>query len=171
MWNPLQRPASFFLILLFFLISCSAKDDVSAIRKLVGDCARFAEEHDVKGIIKQTTEAFYASPGRHDRQGVRKILWWAFRQYGEFKILYPEPDVELIASDSAATCRVYFMIVRNKQTYPALKELYDDPEAWLEQVGKNADLYRLDLDFSKLDGNWCVTTARLAPFKGLGFDD
>ena len=169
MWNPLQRPASFFLIPLFFLIACSSKDDVSVIRDLVEDCARLAEEHDVKGIIKQTSEAFYASPGRHDRQGVRKILWWAFRQYGEFKILYPEPDIELMESDRAAICRIYFMIVRNKQEYPALKELYDNPEAWLEEVGKNADLYRLDLNFSKNDGDWDVTRAELAPFKGLSF--
>jgi hypothetical protein len=165
----LQRPASFFLIPLFFLISCSSKDDVSVIRNLVEDCARLAEEHDVKGIIKQTSEAFHASPGRHDRQGVRKILWWAFRQYGEFKILYPEPDIELMESDSAAICRIYFMIVRSKQEYPALKELYDDPEAWLEEVGKNADLYRLDLNFSKNDGDWDVSKAELAPFKGLSF--
>jgi hypothetical protein len=169
MWNPLQRPALLFLIPLFFLISCSSKDDVSVIRNLVEDCARLAEEHDVKGIIKQTSEAFYASPGRHDRQGVRKILWWAFRQYGEFKILYPEPDIELMESDSAAICRIYFMIVRSKQEYPALKEFYDDPEAWLEEVGKNADLYRLDLNFSKNDGGWDVTKAELAPFKGLSF--
>ena len=169
MWYPLQRPASFFLIPLFFLISCSSTDDASMIRKLVEDCARLAEEHNAKEIIKQTTEAFYANPGKHDRQGVRKILWWAFRQYGEFKILYPEPDIELMESDSAAICRIYFMIVRNKQEYPALKELYDDPEAWLEEVGKNADLYRLDLNFSKNDGDWDVTRAELAPFKGLSF--
>jgi len=169
MWNPLQRPALFFLIPLFFLISCSSKDDVSMIRNLVDDCARLAEEHDVREIINQTTESFYANPGRHDRQEVRKILWWAFRQYQEFKVLYPEPDIELMEAGNAATGRVYFMIVRSKQTYPALKELYDDPEAWLEQVGKNADLYRLDLDFSKLDGDWYVTKAELAPFKGLSF--
>lgn len=169
MWNRFPGQAVLFLILFCVLTACSAKDDVSVIRKVVEDCARLAEEHNVKKIIKQTTEAFYANPGKHDRQEVRKILWWAFRQYGEFKILYPEPDIELMESDSAAICRIYFMIVRSKQEYPALKELYDDPEAWLEEVGKNADLYRLDLNFSKNDGDWDVTRAELAPFKGLSF--
>jgi hypothetical protein len=152
-------------------MACSSKDDISVIRGLIEDCARLAEEHNAKKIIEQTTDTFYANPGKHNRQEVRKVLWWAFRQYKAFKVLYPEPDIELTEAGSTATGRVYFMIVRNKQTYPALKELYADPEAWLEEVGKNADLYRLDLAFIKKDDTWHVSTASLWPFKGLGFDE
>lgn len=171
MSNLLQRLALFSFAPLFFLMACSPQDDVSVIRQLVEDCARLAEEHNAKEIIEQTTDTFYANPGKHNRQEVRKILWWAFRQYKAFKIRYPEPDIELMETGRAATGRVYFMIVRSKLKFPGLKDLYDDPEAWLEHVGKKADLYRLDVAFKKNNDNWYVTTAHLSPFKGLGFDE
>lgn len=171
MSNSLPRLALIFLIPLSFLISCSDKDDVSVIRKLVEECAGLAEEHNAKGIIERTTQDFHAYPGQRDRMQVRKILWWVFRQYGAFEILYPEPRIELVETGRVAKGRVYFMIVRKDQSYPALKELYKDPDAWLEQVGQNADLYRLNLDFSKKDGDWLVEKARLEKFKGLGFGE
>ncbi len=171
MSNPVLRLALILLIPLSFLIACSDKDDVSAIRQLVEECASLAEEHNAKGIIEQTTQDFYAHPGQRDRMQVRKILWWVFRQYGAFEILYPEPSIELVEAGRVAKGTIYFMIVRKEQLYPALKELYEDPDAWLEQVGKNADLYRLNLDFSKKDGEWLVKMARLENFKGLGFGE
>lgn len=171
MSNPLPRLVFVFLIPFIILISCSDKDDVSVIRKLVEECARFAEEHNAKGIIEQTTQDFHAHPGQRDRMQVRKILWWGFRQYGAFEILYPEPSIELVGTGHVAKGRVYFMIVRKDQSYPDLIGLYKDPDAWLEQVGKNADLYRLDLHFSKEDGDWLVKMARLKNFKGLGFGE
>jgi len=171
MSNPLHRLALIFLIPLSFLISCSDKDEGSVIRKLVEKCASLAEEHDVKGIIERTTQDFQAHPGQHDRMQVRKILWWIFRQYGSFEILYPEPSIEFIETGRAAKGRVYFLIIRKDHSYPALKDLYKNPDAWLEQVGQNADLYRLNLDFLKQDGEWLVKMARLENFKGLGFGE
>ncbi len=169
MSNPLTRLAVVFLAFFILLISCAEKDDVSAIRELVEECVGLAEEQNVKGIIERTTPDFYADPGQRDRMHTRKMLWWVFRQYGAFKILYPEPRIESIEAGRLASGRVYVMIVRKDQSYPALKDLYDDPDAWLEQVGQNADLYRLDLDFLKKDGDWFVKIARLEKFKGLGF--
>ncbi len=157
------------LLLLFFPISCSETDDVSLIRELIKKAAKLAEDHNVKGLIKLTAEDFHALPGQHDRQGTRKILWWAFRQYGQFNILYPEPNIDPVETPRTATASVYFMIVRKDRSYPGLKELYNNPEAWLEEVGTNADLYRLHLDLEKKDGDWIVKIARLEPFKGLGF--
>ncbi len=171
MSNLLPRLALFFLIPLSFLISCSEKDDVSVIRELVEECANLAEEHNAKGIIERTTQDFHANPGQRDRMQVRKILWWVFKQYGAFEILYPEPRIELVEAGHVAKGRLYFMIVRKNQSYPDLKELYKNPDAWLEQVGKNADLYRLNLNFSKKDGDWLVKTARLENYKGLGFGE
>jgi hypothetical protein len=165
----LVRVAVFFSILFLFPISCSKKDDASLIGELIKKAAKLAEEHDVKELVKLTAEDFQALPGRHDRQETKKILWWAFRHYGEFKILYPEPSIDAAETSRAATARVYFLIVRKDHSYLGLKELYKDPEAWLEEVGKNADMYRLGLDFVNKEGDWLVKIARLEPFRGLGF--
>ena len=165
----LLRVAAFFSILLFFPISCSMKDDASLIGELIEKAAKLAEEHDVKELVKLTAEDFQALPGRHDRQETKRILWLAFRHYRQFKILFPEPSIDIAETSSAATARVYFVIVRKDLSYLGLKDLYKDPEAWLEEVGKNADLYRLGLDFVKKDGDWLVKIARLEPFRGLGF--
>ena len=164
------RRGAFFLFLFPVLISsCSKKDDVSQILELIKSAVKLAEEHNVKRLIQLTSEDFHALPGQHDRQGTGKILWWAFRQYGEFKIMYPEPSIDPVDMGRAATGRVYFMIVRKDRSYPGLNELYKDPEAWLEEVGKNADLYRLDLNFVKKNRDWIVKSALLESFKGLGF--
>jgi hypothetical protein len=165
----LIRVAAFFSIIFLFLISCSKKDDASLIDALIKKAAKLAEAHDVKKLVKLTTEDFLALPGRHDRQETKRILWLAFRHYGQFKILFPEPSIDVAETSSAATARVYFVIVRKDLSYLGLKDLYKDPEAWLEEVGENADLYRIDLDFVVKDGDWLVKTARLEPFRGLGF--
>ena len=52
-----------------------------------------------------------------------------------------------------------------------LKDLYGDPGGWLEEVGENADLYRLTLDLINREGDWLTTRAHLEPFKGYGFGD
>ena len=50
-----------------------------------------------------------------------------------------------------------------------MKDLYDDPGGWLDEVGENADLYRLTLDLMKKEGDWLTVQAHLEPFKGYGF--
>ncbi len=52
-----------------------------------------------------------------------------------------------------------------------LKDLYGDPGGWLEEVGENADLYRLTLDLINREGDRLTTRAHLEPFKGYGFGD
>ena len=47
--------------------------------------------------------------------------------------------------------------------------IFKDPKAWLEEVGENADLYRLTLGFEGKNSDWTVKSALLEPFKGLGF--
>jgi hypothetical protein len=87
--NFLVRLAPFWLILCVFLTSCSGKDDADIIRQLIKEGAKLAAEHDAVGLMQLTTEDFLAGPGQHDRKEVRRILWLAFRHYGEFKIVYP----------------------------------------------------------------------------------
>jgi hypothetical protein len=158
-------------ILFFASTSCSKKDDSENIRQLVKQGVKLAEEHDIVGLMKHTTEDFLANPGQHDRRRVRAILFRAFNYYREFKIVYPRPIIELAAGDESASARVYFLIVRKDISMPALDRLYNDPKGWLEEVGENADLYRLTLELLKKKGNWLVKLTLLESFTGTGFSE
>ena len=151
--------------------SCSSKDEETAIRELVKKGATLGEEQDIKGLINLTTEDFLALPGDLARQETRRILFVAFRHYQDFKILYPRPSVDLKPDKRSASAVFPFLIVKKETTLPKLKELYEDPQRWLETVGENADLYRLKLECLKQNGDWLVKQARLERFTGTSFSE
>jgi len=161
------------LLLLFMsgLESCSSKDEETAIRELVKKGATLGEEQDIKGLMNLTTEDFLALPGDLGRQETKRILFVAFRHYHDFKILYPRPNVELKPDKRSASAVFPFLIVKKETTLPKLKELYEDPQRWLEAVGENADLYRLKLEWIKQNGDWLVRQARLERFTGTSFSE
>ena len=168
--NPsLARLVTLLLITLFILAACAKEDDTEQIRELIKEGARLAEEHNIAGLLKLTTEDFVAGPGKHDGREVKGILWYAFNHYGNFKVMYPEPSVDLEESGRSASARVYFMLVQKERSIPELKDLYKDPRGWLEEVGETADLYRLKLELLKNNGDWLVRSVLLEPFKGMGF--
>lgn len=150
--------------------SCSSRDDTSEIRELIKRGAELAEQQNVAGLMKMTTGDFLADPGRNDGREVKRILWLAFRHYGNFSILYPKPKVDLADEGSVASAAVYCLIVKKDRSFPELRNLYEDPQGWLNEVGENADLYRLDLGLVKRDGDWLVNRARLESFRGMGFN-
>ena len=153
------------------LESCSSKDEESAIRELIKKGATLAEEQDIKGLINLTTEDFRVLPAELGRQETRRILFVAFRHYQDFKILYPRPGVDLKPDKRSASAVFPFLIVKKEMAAPKLKELYEDPQRWLETVGENADLYRLKLEWLKREGDWLVKQARLERFTGTSFGD
>jgi len=161
------------LLLLFMsgLESCSSKDEETVIRELVKKGATLGEEQDIKGLMNLTTEDFLALPGDLGRQETRKILFVAFRHYQDFKILYPRPNVDLKPDKRSASAVFPFLIVKKETILPKLKELYEDPQRWLETVGENADLYRLKLECLKQNGDWLVKQARLERFTGTSFSE
>ena len=165
----LLRPAVIGVILLLFSPSCSKEDEAERIRSLIKQGAELAEKHDLSGLIKFTTEDFVAQQGKHARREVRRILWFAFNHYGNFRIIYPEPSVDLGPEGRDGSARVYFLIVKREQSAPKVKDLYKDPRGWIEEVGESADLYRLSLDLLKENGAWLVKGALLEPFRGTGF--
>jgi len=150
--------------------SCSSPDDVTAIRNVVKEGARLGEKHDLGETFDLTTEDFTALPGKLDRRETRRILWMAFRHYGEFKILYPRPGVEVQSDRGSASAVFPFLIVKKDASFPNLKELVEEPQRWLEAVGENADLYRLKLDLIKEGGSWLVGQAHLQRFTGVSFE-
>ena len=169
--NCFVRLGLWCLVLFLSLMSCASKDDTEVIRQRVKQGALFAENHDIRGLMKLTSEDFLAMPGQHDHRGVRRILWMAFRHYGEFKVMYPKPRVEIEPNGRRAYAKIYFMIVKKDISFPGLTELYNNPQGWLEEAGKNADLYRLKLELLKKNRDWLVKQAHLEFFRGLGFSE
>jgi hypothetical protein len=151
------------------LESCSLKDEETVIRDLVKKGAALGEEQDLKGLMNLTTEDFRALPGDLGRQETRRILFVAFRHYQDFRIFYPRPAVEIKPDKRSGSAVFPFLIVKKDVTVPKLKELYEDPQRWLEAVGENADLYRLKLEWIKKDGDWLAKQAHLEKFTGTSF--
>ena len=149
--------------------SCSEQDDTKAIRNVIDAAARCAEDHDVGGVLDLALESVRADPGDLDRNGIKGILWRAFQYYGPIKILYPRPDIEVIEGARQAIAVVPFLVVKKEQSYPKLEQLKDDPLAWLDEVGANADLYRLQMKWTGENGKWLVRHVLLERFTGLGF--
>lgn len=149
--------------------ACSAKDDTEAIRRLIVKGAGLAEKKQLGDLMDLTTPAFVALPGNYDAPTAKAILFGAFLHYGKFKIHFPKPAVEMASDGNSADATVHFLIVRQNQSIPGLKELYDDPRKWMEKVGEKADLYQLKLAMVKDGGDWLVSKAELEGFKGTGF--
>ncbi len=164
-----------FVVLLLIAVSglesCSSKDEETAIRELVKKGAALGEEQDIRGLMNLTTEDFLALPGDLGRQETGRILFVAFRHYQDFNILYPRPSVELKPDKRSASAVFPFLIVKKETALPKLRDLYEDPQRWLETVGENADLYRLKLECIKQNGDWLVRQARLERFTGRSFSE
>jgi hypothetical protein len=173
--NMKHRILSLFLlltVLAFFIIPCCGeKDDVTAIRGLIKKGADHAEKHDIKGILELASKDLKVSPGDADRREVQRILWLAFRHYGDLKVAYPRPSVEISKDGRHASAQFPFLIVKKDQSLPQLKDLVNDPQRWVQEVGERADLYRLKLSLSKSSGDWLVDQAQIERFTGLGFGD
>ena len=169
----MQRSGLWMLWLWSFLVlfsaSCSTKDDEKAFQELVEKAARFAEQHDISAIMDLTTENFRAQPGDLDHRGTKRILFLAFRHYRELRVLHPRPSVDLESGRDLPTVSVPFLIVKKDQSLPELKKLYNDPTAWIQEIGEGADLYRLKLKVEKMKGEWLVKRACLERFTGVGF--
>lgn len=140
---------------------CSSDDPAARLQNWLAEGAVLAEKQDLAGLLERTASEFLAQPGNRARQEVREVLAVAFYRYRGFRLLYPRPAVTLAPNGTSAAISVPFLVVRRERTYPALADLAADPAAWLAQVGENADLYHLELEVEKQDGEWLATAARL----------
>jgi hypothetical protein len=152
------------LALLFITVGCSRKDDAAEIRALIQKGATLAEAHDIAGLMKLAAEDIAANPGGYNRREIKRIIWATLKHYGKFKIIYPRPSVNLLADATRASCGLVFLIVKKNRVIPDVKDLYDDPRAWIETVGANADLYRLQFEMLKTNKHWQIKSAYLETF-------
>jgi hypothetical protein len=148
------------------LFACGTSDEEAAIRKLIDQAADLAEKHQIGDLVRLTAQDFVATPGNHDANSVKGILFVTFRQYGSFNVLYPRPTVTVETSAQQASATIYFVIVRKDVAMPRFKDLYHDPVGWLEAVGDKAEPYRLALDLIKQDRRWQVQRTHLERFAG-----
>ncbi len=125
---------------------CARGDDAGRIRELVAEGAALAERHDLERLLALTAEGFRADPGQRSRDEVRDVIAAAFYYYRRFRVLHPEPAVDIAEGGGSARASFPFLIVRAERAFPGLDELYRDPQGWLDRVGENADLYHLSLD-------------------------
>lgn len=160
---------SLWAIIMLAAIGCGKKDETAAIRQLIGKGAQMAEAHELGDLMRLTTADFKALPGQHDTRSVKGILFVAFQHYGRLKIHYPRPGVEVAQNGNTATALVHFAIVSQNKEIPGLKELYENPEQWIETASEKADLYQLELALVKEGGDWQIQQAELKGFKGWGF--
>ena len=151
-------------------MACARDDDAEQIRKRITEGAALAEAHEIGSLLELASEEIRAMPMNLDRRGIKGILWQAFRRYGSFALLYPRPTVEIVEDAREATTEFPFLIVKKEMTIPGLEELRNDPLAWVDTVGDQADLYRLRLQWIKQDGDWLVDRAFLERFDGTGFE-
>ncbi len=155
------------LVVAAMLAACSEKDDTLRVRKLIDKCARSAEQKQISDLLAIASDDFRAQPGRYDARAVKGILFATFRRYGKFEIHYPQPKVTISPDGDEADATVYFLIVRQDLAIPGLRELYQDPQGWLEAVGEKADLYQLELKWVKKEGEWLVRRAYIEGFRGF----
>jgi len=151
-------------------VACSRQDDAEKVRLLIAKGASLAEAHDLSGLLQLASKDVRASPRDLDRRGIKKVLWQTFNYYGQLKVLYPRPVVEMKDEAHEASAQFPFLIVRKEQTLSDLEGLRSDPIAWIEKIGETADLYRLRLLLTKQDGTWFVNRAYLERFNGTGFE-
>ncbi len=123
-----------------------------------------AEAHDLRGIMSLMAEGFIAGPGQHSKQESKRILFVMLRRYGDFRLLYPKPTVKLSEDEQSAVVKMNFLIATKGRLFPELDLLYADPSAWLEAVGKGADIYTLSMQLNHEAGDWLLDRARLTSF-------
>ena len=166
----ITRAMTISFILAATLPSCSGcedKDDETQIRQLFNYAADIAQKKDIGELMDLTTEDFKVARHGLDRQSVKGVLLMAFRRYGTFTIEHPRPDVDLGPADGEATASAPFLIVRQGKEAPDLRDLYEDPQGWIESVGEMADLYNIELWLVKTDDGWKVEKARLDGYRRL----
>lgn len=149
------------LLLLLTTAACGTSDDGAAIRKLIDQGAELAEKQQIGDLVRLGSDDLVATPGNHDANSVKGILFVAFRRYGQFSILYPRPIVELNPEADRATATVYFVILSKDRSLPGLRDLKDDPLRWLEEAREKADPYLLQLELVKRDRQWKVQRAHI----------
>jgi len=150
---------------------CSSGSDEDAIRDMIDQAARLAEEHSISGILDLATQDFRVKPRGKTRQDIKRLMFWAFNRYGRFTLLSPRASVEVDQQSKTAKASVYYLLVRRGKAMPDVEHLVDNPEEWLIKVQDLTNLFRVRLDLIKTGSDWKFQRAQVERFKGIkGFE-
>jgi hypothetical protein len=148
---------------------CSSSSDEEQIRKLIDQMVDLAEKHDIGGLEDLASEDLVVRPWSMRRGEFKRWLFVAFRRYGDFKLHFPRPGVEIDEQQGTATASIYFLMLSGGKAVPDLQELKDRPDEWLDKAMNLTNLFKLTLGLSKIDGDWLVSAAHFKRLKGLSF--
>lgn len=158
-----------FLLIIFAALSIlgckDTTDDAAIIKQMCLDAVEMAERHKVGDLVDLTTKDFKAYPGTRNRTDAKRILLISFKRYGKFKVRHPEFAVKLNESKTTAEVTIPFLIVREGENEPDFSEA-KDAESWLQVVtAAVGDPYRLNLGFTKKEGDWKIWKATIDGIK------
>ena len=159
------------LLIAWLFAGCSSTpppDDEALIRTLIDEARALAEQKKINELMELTTEDLTVDPGQRNRRAARATLFAAFRFYGAFRINYPRPMVSVNDAKTHGEATIPFVIIKKGAAFPELKALYNEPERWLEEVGRMADLYHLTLWLKKDGDSWLVEKAHIQGTKRFG---
>ena len=142
---------------------CETADDEAAIRALIATAVERAEAADAKGVMSVADkETFELIPQGLAERETRLRLMLFLRQSGKVAIHYPRPTVNVDRKTGVhAEVLMPFALLRKGMELPELTSVIDDPERWLAEVNRIADVYRLELWFIKKGDDWRVRKARI----------
>jgi hypothetical protein len=141
------------------LTGCQEETDNREVLLLVDDLNQALEERDVRGLLGHTTADFMFFPGRLDKRAATKRAFFMFKLHGAVEALYPTPAVEL-DGESTAVVSGPFLLVRRGASDPALEDLEDDPDAWLERAADFGNVINAEISLVRRGDRWLVQTAR-----------
>lgn len=174
----LRHPARHALcaVLGWLVVSCGTcslcegdTDDEQQLRALIDEAADAAERHDIGDLLELAAEDVRVSPRNLGPRDIKRYLFVAFQRYGNFRLLFPRPRVEIEPGGRAASAGLLVLLVSAGRATGELDSLRDDPEAWLARAGDMANLFRMRVHFAKKEGQWLVQHVRVERFRGLGF--
>lgn len=152
------------LTILIQLSSCAKTDREKQLYQLIEQGVELAEGHNIRGLMELTQDSFTAGPGDRSKQEVRRILFVAFKRFGEFNIHYPKPSIRVSPDENSAIVKMNFLMASKESLFPELEQLYEDASAWIETVDKRADIYTLSIELEYESDSWLINKARITGF-------
>jgi hypothetical protein len=141
-------------------LGCEAGEDEQKAVSVVEDGIALLEEESLSKMVRLTTSDFLVQPGKLNRKAVTARLYNLFRTYGGVKVLYPEPEVEILDGGDTALITMPFVVAEKGVTGTALEDLRDDTEDWVKEARQFTDVQRAEISLVKKDDRWLVRTVR-----------
>lgn len=148
---------------------CAQQDDEELIQQLVENAVVYAQQHEIGELMDLATKDFVANPGSHQRRSTKALLMVLFRRFGKFSIVHPVSSITIENSGTAANLSVPFLLVREGQAIPDMRELVQQPGQWLKEAGEVAHPYYLTAKLVKVDGDWLVASVQMKGTQNIGY--